>query len=204
MKRSVARPTLVHRALDEARFGPARTLNLRAMLPTVDQAVTRAEHWLRERQLGGAGEVLVITGRGRNSPGGISLVREAVHRLLVSLRRRGVVGEIVQHTPGSFVVQLAPLKALREAASRRRERAPPPRAATPGELAGLGEDTRELLQRLARRSLEELGVRDVEPFLAREMVAQLALFVAGTPDGPARERRLQTALQRALAELDER
>jgi hypothetical protein len=203
VRRSRPSTSLVHRALDEARFGPARTLNLRAMLPTVAQAVKRAEEWLRERQLAGAGEVLIITGRGRGSPGGVSPVREAVHRLLLSLRRRGVVQEIHQHTPGSFVVHLASVCALRDAAPRRREPAPPPQAA-PTELAALDEETRELLHRVARRSLEELGVRAVEPFLAREMVAQFALFAAGTPDGPARERRLRAALRRALAEMDDR
>ncbi|HET7583923.1 MAG TPA: hypothetical protein VFK13_03395 [Gemmatimonadaceae bacterium] len=203
MKRSQRRPSLVLRALDEARFGPARTLNLRAMAPTVVQAVARAENWLRERQLAGAGEVLIITGRGQGSPSGVSPVREAVVRLLASLRRRGVVADVAHHTAGSFVVRLAPLGALRDAAPRRRERTPPP-AVDPAELAALGEDTRDLLRRLARRSLEELGVRDVEPFVAREMVAQFALFSAGTPEGPARERRLRAALTRALGELDER
>ena len=45
-------------ALDEARFGSDRTLNLRASLPTAQEAVRRAEAWLRERQVAGATEVL--------------------------------------------------------------------------------------------------------------------------------------------------
>ncbi len=65
-------------ALDEARFGMQRTLNLRESLPTVADAVARAEAWLRERQVTITGEVLIVTGRGKGSPGGVSVVREAI------------------------------------------------------------------------------------------------------------------------------
>ena len=40
-----------------------------------------------------AKEALVITGRGNNSPDGVSVVREAIAQLLASLRRRGVLTE---------------------------------------------------------------------------------------------------------------
>ena len=65
----------LHRALDEARFGAERTLNLRALRPTVKAAEARAESWLRERQVARAGEVLIITGRGAQSWDGVSVVR---------------------------------------------------------------------------------------------------------------------------------
>src|ERR1039458_10771301 len=70
----------LHRAFDEARFGPARTLDLRASMPTAAEAVRRAEPWLRERQMARAGDVLVITGRGKGSPGGVAVMREALRK----------------------------------------------------------------------------------------------------------------------------
>src|ERR671915_2345642 len=118
------RPGIValHRALDEARFGRERTLNLRAALPRPKEAEARCEAWLRERQMAKSDELLVITGRGVNSWDGQSVVREAIVRLLGSLRRRGVVDSWHEHTPGSFVVIVAPIRSLREAPRRARER----------------------------------------------------------------------------------
>ena len=106
-KRDASRNGIValHRALDEARFGRERTLNLRATLPRPKEAEARCEAWLRERQVAKSGELLVITGRGVNSWDGESVVREAIVRLLASLRRRGVVDAWYEHTPGSFVVR---------------------------------------------------------------------------------------------------
>src|SRR5690606_4516849 len=72
-------------AFDELRFGRERILNLREILPTPEVATARAESWLREQQVAGAREVLVITGRGNSSPGGVSPVREAVLRLCTRL-----------------------------------------------------------------------------------------------------------------------
>lgn len=193
-------------SLDEARFGSARTLNLRLTLPTGDEAVARAERWLRERQAAGAAEVLIITGRGAHSLGGVPVVREAVRKLLARLRRAGVVRDVLDHTPGSFVVTLAPLSALRNAPTRRRDRArgaTPPRT-TPAALAALHPDTIALLRRVAECALEELGARDPAPFLEREMVTQLSHVVAGIPDGGDRELRLRTALAALLAEYEER
>ena len=83
----------VWKAFDEAQFGLKNTLNLRESLPTAADARFRTEAWLRERQVSRAGEVLVITGRGNQSPNGISPVREAIVSLLPLLRRRGVVSE---------------------------------------------------------------------------------------------------------------
>jgi hypothetical protein len=193
----------LHHAFDFARFGPARTLNLRATLPTEAEAVARAEAWLREKQASRAGEVLVITGRGNQSESGESVVRAGVARLLASLRRRGVVQRAVEHTPGSFVVELAPLSALRSAPPRRREPAATP-PADPRALAGLSAATRDLLRDVARRALDELGVRDPDRFIAAEMVAQFAHVAAAVPEGTDREERLCAALRTLLAEFDER
>src|SRR5689334_12469763 len=95
------------RAFDSARFGDRNILNLRESLPSAADAAARAEQWLRQKQVEGAGEVLVITGRGNNSDNGISPVREAVIRVIASLRRRNVVERYEEHTPGSFSIRLA-------------------------------------------------------------------------------------------------
>src|SRR5690606_37219832 len=100
------------RAFDELRFGADRILDLHELRPTAAQAAARTEAWLREKQAGGAAEVLVITGRGRNSDGGVSPVKHEVGRLLARLRRGGVVRESHPHAEGAFVVVLAPLSAL--------------------------------------------------------------------------------------------
>jgi hypothetical protein len=133
----------------------------------------------------------------------VSVVREAVARLLASLRRRGVVAGVEEHTPGSFVVHLAPLSALRDAPRRRRERTPAP-PADPQALAGLSSETRVLLRRLARRALEELGVRDPTPDLATEMLAQFTALAAAVPDGPDREVALRRAIETTLQEYEDR
>ena len=196
-------PSPLSSAFDELRFGPERTLDLRAQLPTRVQAVARAEAWLREKQAGGAVEVLIITGRGNQSEGGVSVVREGVERLLARLRRGGVVKDVVQHTPGSFAVRLAPFTALRNAPRRRRDPAPPP-ASDPRSLAVLSAETRELLRKVSLRAIEELGVRDPEPFVQREMLEQLSRVVRSLPDGADREERMRAALSMLLAEYDDR
>src|ERR1041385_4159950 len=98
----------LRQAFDEARFGAQRTLNLRESLPTPEAAAARTEAWLRQQQVDRADEVLIITGRGNQSEGGVSIVRDAVERLLYALRRRGVIETHREHSPGSFVVRLAP------------------------------------------------------------------------------------------------
>ena len=193
----------LHAAFDEARFGPARTLNLRNTLPTVRDAVARTESWLRERQASRSGELLVITGRGNQSEGGISPVREAVVHLFASLRRRGVIARTAEHTPGSFVVTPAPLSALREAARRRRDPDDPP-PADPAALRALDPATRLALRRVAQRALESLGAQDPTPFLEREMLEQFSLVAAGVPDGPDREARFRAVLDALLLDYDDR
>lgn len=193
----------VQAAFDEARFGAARTLNLRTLLPTAAQATVRAEAWLRGKQAERAGEVLVITGRGNQSVDGVSVVREAVRRLLIVLRRRGVVTAVREHTPGSFAVELAPLSALRAAPARRRYPTPAPRA-DPAALAGLTRETRALLRIAAVAALDALGVRDPEPFVEQEMLAQFAHLSVSIGEGPLREQRLRRALRVLIDEGETR
>ena len=85
----------LRKAFDEARFGNGRILNLRESLPTAAEAVARAEAWLRQQQVqlssGTETEVLIITGRGNNSEGGVSVVRSAIEGLIHRLKQRGVI-----------------------------------------------------------------------------------------------------------------
>ncbi|NUO95665.1 MAG: hypothetical protein HOQ19_01400 [Gemmatimonadaceae bacterium] len=192
----------LQQAFDEVRFGGARTLNLRGTLPTASEAAARLEQWLRQHQVQQSGEVLVITGRGNNSEGGIAVVRETSIRVFHELRRKGVVDAFVEHTAGSFVVTLAPMRALLEATGRRREQTPPPKPATPPTLDALTDETRQLLRILAERSLDALGVRDRDPFVAGEMLRLFGSLASTVPAGPDRERRLRTAIRSAMTEYD--
>jgi hypothetical protein len=186
-------------ALDELRFGPQRTLNLRESLPTAPQAVKRTEAWLREQQVRGTPEVLIITGRGTHSVGGTAVLKPAIEKLLFSLRRRGVVAGHAEHNPGAFVVTLASLRALTEAPRRHREAAPP-RASFA--FDNLAPETTALLRDLAERSLHALGVAGHDRELVHEMHRQLGFFVPGLPPGAAMESHLQAALRAAIAEYD--
>jgi hypothetical protein len=197
----------IGRAFDEARFGPSRTLNLREGLPTADEALRRAELWLRARQaesIDDVVDVLVITGRGNGSVDGIGVIRQAIVALFPTLRRRGVIMEAREHSPGSFVVRLAPLRALVEAPHRsRRDVLPPPVPRDPSALHGLDPDTRDRLRRLAYAAVDALGVRLItESMLGDEMVRQFARLAATVPDGPDRETRLDAAIRRALDEYE--
>ncbi len=193
--------TSLDRAFDELRFGGQRTLNLRALQPTALQATQLAERWLREQQVLGAGEALIITGRGNNSVDGYSPVRESIVKLLPSLRRRNVIDGYAEHTPGSFVVTFAPVKALFEAPKRRREKpAPAPR---PPSLTGLDEETVKQLRDLAVMSLAVLGINSpTRAQLEDEMLRQFAALSAALPDGADREALLQQALLRAAEEYE--
>lgn len=190
----------LRQAFDEVRFGAARTLNLRESLPTPMVAVTRAEAWLRQQQVDNAEEVLIVTGRGNRSDGGISVVRAAVLRLLQVLKRRGVVAGHEEHTAGSFVVRLAPVSALWESPRRNRGRgvaAPPP---TPPSLEELDADSLILLRNLAERALEGLGVKDTATFLQGEMLKQFGAIAATVAATPAtnRDAALRSAIRAAL------
>jgi hypothetical protein len=189
-------------AFDEVRFGANRTLNLRTSLPTGSEAAQRVDSWLRQHQALGSGEVLVITGRGNNSEGGIPVVREATMRAFYELRRKGVIESFVEHTAGSFVVALAPLSAMLEAGKRRRETTASPESADPANLAALDESTRKALRALAERSLDALGVRDRAPFLEEEMLRLFGSLATTLTNGPDREVRLRGAIAVAMSEYD--
>jgi hypothetical protein len=193
----------VWKAFDEAEFGPKNILNLRESLPTAADARFRAEAWLRERQVSRANEVLLITGRGNQSPGGISAVRAAVVALLPALRRRGVVIEWREHTPGSFVVKLGSISSLLDAPRRKRDRALVAKPAEPRSLAELESSTLLLLRRLAVRSLESLGVRKPEKFVDAEMLSKFNSLAGGVAPGVEGEARLREAITIALEQLDE-
>ena len=197
-----ARRRPIERAFDEITYGPERTLNLRAHLPTRAEAVARAEAWLRERQTARAGEVLVVTGRGNASVDNVSVVREGVLQLLASLRRRNVIAGYREHTPGSFVVELAPISALFDAPRRRRERTVPP-PPDPRALEGLDRETRRMLRTLAVTVLQHLGVHSpTRKIVEDEMLKQFAAIAPAIPAGPDREALLQQAIARALEEND--
>jgi hypothetical protein len=187
-------------AFDELRFGAPRTLNLRESLPTAAEAERRTEAWLREHQVRGSAEVLVITGRGNQSAGGIGVLHAAIDKLLFSLRRRGVVASHQEHNPGAFAVQLAPLRALADAPARRREHGN--RASATMEIHGLSADTVDLLHQLAERSLEALGASPAESRTIDEMHRHLRMIAPGLPAGDAMEDHLRAALRTAIAEYD--
>jgi hypothetical protein len=120
------------------------------------------------------------------------------------LRRKGVVQEFAEHTPGSFVVTLAPMQAMLDARERKGSvaapalRAPP----TPPTLSALDASTREQLRVLAERSLDALGVREREAFVEHEMLRLFGELARGAGEGSDREARLRAAIARMLAEVD--
>jgi hypothetical protein len=198
----------LRQAFDEARFGAGRTLNLREALPTAAEAVARAEAWLRQQQIqlsarDGDPEVLIITGRGNNSASGVSVVRSSIEGLLHRLKQRGVVMAHREHTPGSFVVTLAPVRALFDKPKRPNDAAPDPPAPDPPSLDALDRETRMLLRQLAERSLEQLGVRgDRDRFVEGEMVRQFNSLATSLAADGGREALLQVAIRRALDEYE--
>jgi hypothetical protein len=191
----------IDRAFDALRFGAARTLNLRAMQPTAMQATTLAESWLRQQQVLGADEALVITGRGNNSVDGYSPVRESIVKLLPSLRRRNVITGYAEHTAGSFVVTFAPVRALFETPKRRRERVVV--KPVPPSLKALDDETIRQLRDLSTMSLAVLGVPSpTTQQLEDEMQRQFAALSAALADDGDREALLQQALLRAAEEYE--
>ena len=131
-------------------------------------------------------------------------MREEVVKLLASLRRRNVISEVREHTPGSFVVRLAPMSALFEAPRRRRHPQPPALASDPVSLQGLDASTRDLLRTLARRSLLGLGVQAESVTLEQEeMLRQFVALSRAIPQGPHREQALRDAIGRAIQEIDD-
>lgn len=185
----------VRRALDAVRFGESNILNLRESLPTAADAARRAEAWLRQKQVEGVAEVLIVTGRGASSEGGVSPVREAVARLITSLRRRNVIDRYEEHTAGSFNIRLASIRAMVDAPKRRRE---PAAADTPPALVMLSDTNRRMLRDLAERSLEALGIKETSEFLDAEMTRQLKALTTAIGQVPDRDAKLRVALRAAL------
>ncbi|HEX9565613.1 MAG TPA: hypothetical protein VF981_16660 [Gemmatimonadaceae bacterium] len=193
----------VHRALDRLRFGPRRTLNVRDRRLNGAEAARRVDGWLRAKQVEFEGDVLLITGRGAGSRDGIAVIRDATQRTLRGLKRCGVVASIQEDTAGSFVVTLAPLRALFEAPARRK-RSPVATPAPTLVIEGIGASTSAMLQELAGRSLLSLGV--VKPSHAQlrdEMERQFSLLVRGAPGGSGTDAWLNQAITRCLEEYEE-
>ena len=191
----------LQQAFDEVRFGASRTLNLRASLPSGAEAARRLDAWLRQQQALGSAEVLVITGRGNNSDGGVAVVRDASMRVLRTLQRARVVEAFAEHTPGSFVVSLLPLQSATRRAAPQGDTVPPP-PADPPTLSALDDTTRHRLRVLAERSLDALGVRDRTRFVEAEMVRLFGDLAARAGSGPDREARLRAAIEVAMSALD--
>lgn len=189
-------------AFDEVRFGRENMLDLRSSLPTAAEAIHRSELFLRERQVTGADAVLIITGRGNQSADGVPVVRPAVEKVLARLRRAGVVAQWSEHTPGSFVITPAPLRALFEAPRRHRE-APRHVAVDPSVLTGLEQGTRDVLRQLAIRTLHALSAPAEDSFVQDEMQRQFGVLSAAVAAGPDREARLCAAARRVLDEMDD-
>ncbi len=201
------RPTLkaLWQAFDETTFGLDRTLNLRESLPSAVEARARAESWLRMRQVMKPGDVLVITGRGNQSINGVGVVRKAIMGLLPSLRRRGVVKSWREHSPGSIVVTLAPVTTLLGVPKRNREKESDSgqrSIVTPESLMALDPGTLSLLRRLAIRTIESLGVNDVQPFVEDEMQRTFATLSMTLPVSADREGTLRRAILRALEDIE--
>jgi hypothetical protein len=192
----------LQQAFDEVRFGAARTLNLRESLPSGAEAARRVDTWLRQKQVEQSEELLVITGRGNNSESGIAVVREATLRVFHALRRKGVVQDFAEHTPGSFVVTVAPVRHVHDAGSSRGVAAPPPPPPAPPTLSALDTSTREQLRALAERSLDALGIRERGPFVENEMLRLFGELAARAGSGSDREARLRAAIARALEEVE--
>ena len=191
-------------ALDEAAFGAERILNLREMLPTAVEARAKTDVWLRSRQVMKPQEVLIITGRGNQSVGGVGIIRQEILGMLPSLRRRGVVESWKEHTPGSIIVKLAPMSALLLASRRRRDGSDTlPKEQDPKSLAALSSSTLRLLRQLAVQNLESLGVTDPKPFVEQEMIRTFSALAASVPAGEGREERLRTAIAAAIDEVSD-
>lgn len=197
------------RAFDELNFGADRTLNLRDSLPSAADARFRAEAWLRQRQSISQEPVLIVTGRGKGSPNGIPVVKEAVQSLLHTLKRQGVVGSWHEHSQGAIVIEPAPMNALFSAPRRHRDdkkaRAQAGVAADYSALfRGLEPETVKLLRSLAERTLLGLGVSDEVESIKEEMTHKLSILVPGLPETGNREAALRLVIIRAIEELDAR
>lgn len=190
-------------SLERARFGPLRTLNVRVSMVSGEESARRVESWLRTKQVELTGEVLIITGRGAGSIGGIPVVKEATQKVLARLRRAGVIQSFGEDTPGSFVVQLATIRSLLEA-PKRREKTKSPLPRKTSSIHGLKSETRDKLRYLAGRAIDALGVKKPsESQLNAEMERQFSMIVRTAPLGADADRWLEAAISRALIEYAE-
>lgn len=191
-------------ALERVRFGSTRTLNVRAGKYTGDEAATRVEQWLRSKQVELTGDVLIITGRGAGSVGGVPVVKNATIRVLNKLRRGGVITAYGEDTAGSFVVQLAPIRSLLEAPARRRSPPSPPSRRRLPSIHGLTPETRERLQYLASRALEALGVKHAsEEQVGREMMRQFGVIAGAWSGGIETNTWVDAAIRKAIRDYAE-
>lgn len=189
--------------LERARFGPLRTLNVRASMLTGDESAARVEAWVRSKQVELTGDVLVITGRGAGSLGGVPVVKDATKRVLNRLKRLSVIDTYGEDTPGSFVVTLAPLRALLEAPARRRTPVPAPIRRKPN-ILGLKPETRDRLRYLAGRAIDALGVKGAtDSQLDNEMERQFTMIARTAPVGADADKWVDSAITRALSEYAE-
>jgi hypothetical protein len=201
MQRGKPKLTALWHALDEAAFGSERTLNLRELLPSAAEARARTETWLRGRQVTKPEEVLIITGRGNQSSGGIGVVRKEILAMMPGLRRRGIVESWREHSPGSLIVKLAPTSALFAAPKRRRGTIPEAAKTEDTSLSGLEPETTAMLRQLALRNLDNLGVNHEAEFVGREMQRIFSTLTAAIPNGERSEERLRSSIRNALEEI---
>ena len=201
MRRGKPQLKALWNALDEAAFGAERTLNLRESLPSAADARARTEVWLKARQVTKPEEVLIITGRGNQSLGGIGVIRREILAMMPSLRRRGIVESWREHSPGSLVVKLAPLSVLLSVGKRRRDNNLTDDKSSHDEvLSGLAPETMRLLRALSMQNLELLGIEDTEDFIKRERTRTFSAFAAALPQGEKREEMLQSSIRHAIEE----
>lgn len=203
MRRGKPKLNALWNALDEAAFGAARILNLRESLPSASEAHARAEAWLRGRQVAKPEEVLIITGRGNQSAGGVSVIRQEILEMLPSLRRRGIVESWKEHSPGSIVVKLAPTSALFSAAQRRRDAPPSARDRGAEAISGLERETLSMLRQLALVNLDALGVDTNEPFVRAEMARIFSILSSAIPEGKRSEIALRASMRNAIEEASD-
>ena len=200
MRHSKPKLAALWHALDEAAFGSERTLNLRESLPSAAEARARTEVWLRERQATKPEEVLIVTGRGNQSAGGIGVIRQEVIAMMPSLRKRGIVESWREHSPGSIVVKLAPTSSLFSAARRRRDSSPAKKPHSDPSISGLESETISMLRQLALVNLEALSVESTDSFVSAEMVRIFSILSSAIPEAARSEAALRSSIRNAIEE----
>jgi len=111
---------------------------------------------------------------------------------------------VAEHTAGSFVVTLAPVRALFETVPRSRSNDARVKPGDPKELRALGAPTRALLRSLAECSLDVLGAPRTEGLVHDEMVRQFSILSSAVaPDETDREGRLQFLVEAARDAFDD-